>query len=51
MTDLIEARKRAVQQGDDATRRRIEAELQEKNPEYFSYFSLDERLRAIGVSR
>ena len=51
MTDLIEARKRAVQQGDDAARRRIENELQEKNPEYFSYFSLDERLQAIGVSR
>ena len=51
MTDLIEARKRAVQQGDDATRRRIETELQQRNPEYFSYFSLDERLRAIGVSR
>ena len=51
MTDLIEGRKRAVQQGDDATRRRIEAQLQEKNPEYFSYFSLDERLRAIGVDR
>jgi predicted ATP-binding protein involved in virulence len=51
MTDLIEARKRAVQQGDDATRRRIEAQLQEKNPEYFSYFSLDERLRAVGIER
>ncbi|MFS8064940.1 MAG: AAA family ATPase [Byssovorax sp.] len=51
MTDLIEARKRAVQQGDDATRRRMEAALQERNPEYFSYFNLDERLRAIGVSR
>lgn len=51
ITDLIEARKRAVQQGDDATRQRIETELQERNPEYFSYFSLDERLRAIGVSR
>jgi energy-coupling factor transporter ATP-binding protein EcfA2 len=51
MTDLIEARKRAVEQGDDATRRRVETELQQRNPEYFSYFSLDERLRAIGVSR
>jgi energy-coupling factor transporter ATP-binding protein EcfA2 len=51
ITDLIEARKRAVQEGDEDARRRIEVELQEKNPEYFSYFSLDERLQAIGISR
>lgn len=51
ITLLIEARKHAVEQGDDSARRRIETELQAKNPEYFSYFSLDERLRAIGVSR
>lgn len=47
MTRLLEQRKQAVQAGDDEARRSIEAQLLEKNPEYFSYFDIDERLRAL----
>lgn len=47
ITRLLEQRKQAVQAGDDEARRSIEAQLLEKNPEYFSYFDIDERLRAL----
>jgi len=48
ISKLIEDRKDAVQRGDRAERRRIEGLLQEKNPDYFSYFNVDEKLRALG---
>jgi len=47
ITQLLEQRKAADQAGDTETRRRIEAQLLEKNPEYFSYLEIDERLRAL----
>lgn len=51
ISKLLKARKDAIKSEDTVLRRQIEAQLVEKNPEYFSYFSLDERLQAIGVSR
>lgn len=47
ITRLLEQRKQAVRAGDDEARRSIEAQLLEKNPDYFSYFDIDERLRAL----
>lgn len=47
LTELIEDRKRAVEAGDEAERRRIEAELLAKNPDYFAYLDLDERVAAL----
>ncbi len=40
---LLKARKDAIKKEDVALRRKIEAQLVEKNPEYFSYFAVDER--------
>ena len=51
ISNLLRQRKEAIKGGEVERRRQIEAQLLEKNPEYFSYFSLDERLQAIGVSR
>lgn len=48
ITKLIEARKKAARAGDVEERRRIERLLKEKNPEYFAYFDIDERLQAMG---
>jgi predicted ATP-binding protein involved in virulence len=47
ITRLIEQRKAAVEAGDTKRRREIETQLKEKNPEYFSYLDLDERLRSL----
>jgi hypothetical protein len=47
ITHLIEERKKAAEAGDDAQRKQIEAQLKEKNPEYFSYLDVDERLAAL----
>jgi hypothetical protein len=47
ITKLIEARKAAVERGDVEERRSIEAQLKEKNPEYFSYLDIDERIKAL----
>jgi hypothetical protein len=44
-------RKRAVEAGDVAERRRLEKILKEKNPDYFSYLDVEERLKAIGGAR
>jgi predicted ATP-binding protein involved in virulence len=48
---LIAKRKQAVESGDVVSRRRIEAILKEKNPDYFSYLDVEERLKAIGGAR
>jgi hypothetical protein len=45
---LIADRKIAAQAGDTPERRRIEAILKEKNPEYFAYFDVEEKLAALG---
>jgi predicted ATP-binding protein involved in virulence len=47
ITRLLEQRKAAHAAGDVETRRRIESELRERNPEYFSYLDVDERLQAL----
>lgn len=47
ITRLLEQRKQAVRAGDNEARRSIEAQLLDKNPDYFSYFDIDERLRAL----
>lgn len=47
MTRLIEDRKQAIEAGDEARRRRIEAELLARNPDYFSYLEIDDRLAAL----
>jgi predicted ATP-binding protein involved in virulence len=47
ITQLIEQRKAAIDAGDDARRNQIEAQLKDKNPEYFSFLDIDERLRAL----
>jgi ABC-type phosphonate transport system ATPase subunit len=47
ITRLIEERKTAVDAGNETRRARIEAELKERNPEYFSYLDINERLDAL----
>jgi predicted ATP-binding protein involved in virulence len=51
MTKLIEGRKSAIERGDTAERRHIEDALKAKNPDYFSYFDIDEHLAALGGAR
>ncbi len=51
ISKLIEERKRAAATGDVERRREIEEILKEKNPEYFSYLDVEERLRALGGAR
>jgi predicted ATP-binding protein involved in virulence len=47
ITDLLAQRKAAIEAGDDAARQRIEAELLDRNPEYFDYFHLDTLLGKV----
>ena len=44
ISDLIAARKKAITEGDKAKRKAIEEKLQAINPEYFSYFDVEELL-------
>lgn len=47
ITDLYEMRKRAIEEGDDEERKRLEGELKKANAEYFGYFDLPELLSAL----
>ena len=47
ISNLLRERKQAIRGGNAELRRQIEAQLLEKNPEYFSYFAVDERLDII----
>lgn len=47
IAELMEARKKAIEAGDQATRCDVEAKLYDRNPRYFSYLKLDERIRAL----
>jgi hypothetical protein len=47
ITDLMEARKKAIEAGDKDARVEVEAKLHDRNPRYFSYLKLDERVRAL----
>ncbi len=49
VTALLEARKEAIAGGDSAERARLEAELQRINPDQFSYFDIEERLRQLAA--
>jgi predicted ATP-binding protein involved in virulence len=44
---LLVARKRAINEGDEEKRRRVEGLLKERNPEYFAYLDVEERLAAL----
>ncbi|KYF72065.1 hypothetical protein [Sorangium cellulosum] len=44
---LIEERKAAFEAGDDLRRQEIEGQLKDKNPGYFSYIDVEERLQAL----
>lgn len=44
ITDLLAQRKDAHRKGDKEERKRIEAQLKNLNPDYFSYFDIDEKL-------
>ena len=44
ISDLIAARKKAITEGDATKRKAIEEKLQAINPEYFSYFDVEELL-------
>lgn len=48
ITDLLEQRARALAEGDEQTRLRVEHELRERNPQYFGFLDVEERLRALG---
>lgn len=48
ITALLDQRAKAVCEGDDDARRRIERELQQRNPQYFGFLDVEERLRALG---
>ncbi|MFT3769237.1 MAG: AAA family ATPase [Minicystis sp.] len=47
ITELLKQRRDAVEKGDQTARAAAEAKLYEKNPRYFSYLKLDERLQAL----
>ncbi|WP_159397849.1 hypothetical protein [Sorangium cellulosum] len=47
ITRLLEERTAAFEAGDAARRNEIERQLKEKNPEYFSYMDIEERLQAL----
>jgi AAA domain, putative AbiEii toxin, Type IV TA system len=47
ITRLLEQRDRAIDTGDEAERRHIERELLARNPLYFRYFEVEERLLAL----
>ena len=47
ITALLEERDRAIDAHDDVTRKRIEHELLARNPLYFRYFEVEERLAAL----
>jgi len=47
ITELMEARKKAIEAGDQTARGDVEAKLYDRNPRYFSYLKLDERVRAL----
>lgn len=44
ITQLIERRRQAIEDGDGTERQRVEAKLKELNPDYFAYFDLDQLL-------
>jgi predicted ATP-binding protein involved in virulence len=44
---LITEREQVIKAGDEQERKRIEAELQALNPEYFAYFDVDKLLEEI----
>jgi hypothetical protein len=48
ITELLDQRKRAVEAGDETTRRRVEKDLLRRNPGYFSYLEIEKHLRAVG---
>lgn len=47
ITELLAARKAAIRAGDQPARERIEKQLLELNPDYFSYLEIDKRLAAL----
>jgi predicted ATP-binding protein involved in virulence len=47
---LLEQRITASREGDENTRRNIERELQQRNPQYFGFLDMEARLRALGSS-
>lgn len=47
MTRLLNARKQAIQQGDEKRREAIENQLKAMNPEYFSYFDTDKIIESL----
>lgn len=48
ITALLEQRAAALEAGDEQTRRRVERELQQRNPQYFGFLDVEERLRVLG---
>ncbi|WP_437568989.1 AAA family ATPase [Sorangium sp. So ce542] len=44
---LLEERKTAFEAGDSVRRKEIEKQLKDKNPEYFSYIDIEERLQSL----
>ncbi|WP_437997407.1 AAA family ATPase [Sorangium sp. So ce185] len=44
---LLEERKAAFEAGDSVRRKEIEKQLKDKNPEYFSYIDIEERLQSL----
>ncbi len=47
LTRLLRERKAAADAGNEERQREIEAELKKRNPEYFSYLDVEERLAAL----
>lgn len=47
ISDLLEKRRLAIASSDEPMRRQVEEQLLEKNPEYFSYLRIEEKLRAL----
>lgn len=47
ISTLLQERKKAISEGNKEERERIEARLQEENPEYFAYFDIDKRMEEL----
>ncbi|MCA9653710.1 MAG: AAA family ATPase [Myxococcales bacterium] len=48
ISELLERRAQAQRDGDEKVRHEIERELQRRNPQYFGFLDVEERLRALG---
>lgn len=49
LTEVLTRRRQAIRDGDEELRFELEAELRTRNPQYFSFLELEQRLQAAGL--